>query len=245
MLKQLIVKIINLWRSHQTKTKLFGATLIDLLNYESRADGSSDEKVTTKLPRLVERITSHFLSNQQYMQKEGIFLQSCPVQELASLQGQLESKIDDVDLTTYSAYTVADCLKKFLQELSEPVIPFRFFTDFVGASTDEAKGKDTLKKIVTRMPQEHRTLLIHLIEFLQKLSSYAEVNSMTQKKLAIAFAPIICRNQNDSPGTSTGGLTRGAIAGSLLMLLEGYPSIITPNTNNNTPEIIPQGSFQG
>lgn len=101
-----------------------------------------------------------------------------------------------------SPATIASLLKIYLQALPEPIIPMKYFDDFLEIGTrfkyDPTKELDHLKHHVkASLPKINYGLLAYLCLFLRKLTEYAQETKMDTENLAIAFGSNLIRASDD------------------------------------------------
>lgn len=112
----------------------------------------------------------------------------------------------------WSGYNVNDCahvLRRFLNQLPEPVIPFSFYHRFreplnghqaaaVGEMSLQApnvgdfnaeEAINTYKALVIELPSLNRHLLLYILDLLAVFSAKSEINLMTASNLAAIFQP--------------------------------------------------------
>ena len=58
---------------------------------------------------------------------------------------------------------------------------------------------DKLTQLITKIPTEHKRVLVYLLNFLKRVSTHAEVSLMTVQNLALVFGPNILRPRDGSP----------------------------------------------
>jgi len=89
---------------------------------------------------------------------------------------------------------LASCVKKFLQQLSQPIIPPGSWVDFMNTAEMKLEGKDVsllLHNAIAELPQPNRDTLAFLMIHLQKVADYSNDNKMVPSNLAIIFGPSI------------------------------------------------------
>uniref|UniRef100_A0A915JPW8 Rho-GAP domain-containing protein n=1 Tax=Romanomermis culicivorax TaxID=13658 RepID=A0A915JPW8_ROMCU len=96
--------------------------------------------------------------------------------------------IDDVN-------TIAGCIKRFLQQLKEPIIPTTSWLDFVrAASAKDEHGRydnQALHRAIAELPMPNKDTLSFLILHFQRVASMKESNKMSAENLAKVFGPSI------------------------------------------------------
>merc|ERR1712130_280424 len=91
-------------------------------------------------------------------------------------------------------------MKMCLREMSQPLLTFDLYSDFIDAVSGDEKSEKTakVKKAVKKLPPANRALLEHLITFLGKVALKSDQNKMTPHSLAIVMAPNLLRSKQAS-----------------------------------------------
>lgn len=108
----------------------------------------------------------------------GIYRISGSDKEIKSLKERfLRGKVPSASLTTIDIHVICGCIKDFLRNLKEPLIPTDLWPNFANAvqAIDDATIKQNLFAAVNLLPQANRDTLAFLILHLQRfVSSFAE-----------------------------------------------------------------------
>uniref|UniRef100_A0A5S6QMV8 Rho-GAP domain-containing protein n=1 Tax=Trichuris muris TaxID=70415 RepID=A0A5S6QMV8_TRIMR len=101
--------------------------------------------------------------------------------------------VDDVAVLT-------GCLKKFFQQLAEPLIPYASRADFLNIASADIERSSQMKRIhkeIVELPLPNRDTLTFLTLHLQKVSDHSETNKMPITNLAKVFGPTLfgCASQ--------------------------------------------------
>lgn len=103
-------------------------------------------------------------------------------------------------------HAVSSLLKMYFRELPNPLCTYQLYDNFVEAiqvKADEADERLRLmKETVLKLPPPHYRTLQYLSEHLHKVSQHHERTGMTDKNLAIVWAPNLLR----SPALESGGV---------------------------------------
>ncbi|KAH8352424.1 hypothetical protein KR084_004066 [Drosophila pseudotakahashii] len=103
-------------------------------------------------------------------------------------------------------HAVSSLLKMYFRELPNPLCTYQLYDNFVEAiqvKADEADERLRLmKETVLKLPPPHYRTLKYLAEHLYKVSQHHERTGMTDKNLAIVWAPNLLR----SPALESGGV---------------------------------------
>nr|XP_011757663.1 GEM-interacting protein isoform X7 [Macaca nemestrina] len=117
-----------------------------------------------------------------------------------------------VELSGNSPHDVSSVLKRFLQELTDPVIPFHLYDAFISlAKTLHADPGDdpgtpspspevicSLKTLLVQLPDSNYNTLRHLVAHLFRVAARFMENKMSANNLGIVFGPTLLRPP-DSP----------------------------------------------
>ncbi|XP_028712732.1 GEM-interacting protein [Peromyscus leucopus] len=112
-----------------------------------------------------------------------------------------------VELSGNSPHDITSVLKRFLQELTDPVVPFHFYDAFISlAKTLHADPGDSpgtpspspevirsLKTLLGRLPDSNYNTLRHLVAHLFRVAARFEENKMSANNLGIVFGPTLLR----------------------------------------------------
>ncbi|XP_076978296.1 GEM-interacting protein isoform X2 [Tamandua tetradactyla] len=110
-----------------------------------------------------------------------------------------------VELSGNSPHDVSGVLKRFLQELTDPVVPFHLYDAFIALATalPAAAGGDPgtpcseaihlLKTLLGQLPDSNYNTLRHLVAHLFRVAARSEENKMSANNLGIVFGPTLLR----------------------------------------------------
>ncbi|XP_065357874.1 GTPase-activating protein CdGAPr isoform X2 [Calliphora vicina] len=102
-------------------------------------------------------------------------------------------------------HAVSSLLKMYFRELPNPLCTYQLYDNFVEAIQAKSESNERLrlmKETVLKLPPPHYRTLKYLSEHLNKISQYADRTGMTDKNLAIVWAPNLLR----SPALESGGV---------------------------------------
>lgn len=111
--------------------------------------------------------------------------------------------------TGYSVHDASNVLRRYLNQLPEPIIPLDFYQRFreplqaynaqvvaAGASStttinnfDFEHAIRTYQQLITELPPLNRQLLLYLLDLLAVFASKSEINRMTSSNLSSIFQP--------------------------------------------------------
>ncbi|RCH99139.1 Rho GTPase activating protein 24 [Rhizopus azygosporus] len=172
---------------------LFGSPLVTAL-------ARSSIKTTNGLcvPGILARCYDEIYANG--MELEGIFRKSGSAAVMNQLQARFEAAEDPLTVTfppNVNGHSIAGLLKRYLQQLPEPVIPKQNQRQFIEAFDDIKYSDDTIKarllEACKALPYEH----LHLLQFILYMCTMTQrcekTNHMSLNSLAIIFAPTCVR----------------------------------------------------
>ena len=90
-----------------------------------------------------------------------------------------------IDLSTYSAHDISSVLKRFLQQLANPLFTYDQYDRFMQISRAHESKKNEMQTltdlcdVVKKLPQSHKATLNVLLKHLHTVSMYSEENKMT------------------------------------------------------------------
>ena len=152
---------------------------------------------------------------------EGIFRLAGSAKRIKDLQTVFNSPDrygKGLDWTGYTVHDAANILRRYLNQLPEPIVPLDFYERFrqplrpyqsrqqengqpheIDMSMDQ-HGKAVLsyQKLITELPPLNRQLLLYILDLLAVFASKSDLNRMTAANLAAIFQPgIISHPQHD------------------------------------------------
>ena len=135
------------------------------------------------------------------LQEEGLFRVPGSSNEVDEIKTTLErGKNPFLVGRPANAEAVATCLKLYLRELADPVIPRALYPEFVkiGRVVDSTSRLQQLQQAVHgQLPVAHRELLRELLPFLNLVSQHSTANKMTTSNLALVFGPTLMPSPRD------------------------------------------------
>mmetsp|Transcript_17894 Transcript_17894/g.69353 ORF Transcript_17894/g.69353 Transcript_17894/m.69353 type:complete len:662 (+) Transcript_17894:66-2051(+) len=137
------------------------------------------------------------------MDLEGIFRLSGKAWQVDKLRSQLNNTSIDPDFSGVTdPHLVCAVLKQYLRELPEPVVPFRYYEEFLEVARNADAKDDVILAGVTPLLQllerPNFLLLRRLMLFLKRVSGHANKNKMGIRNLATIFGPNILRQEDQS-----------------------------------------------
>ncbi|KAK2793016.1 hypothetical protein FQN52_002164 [Onygenales sp. PD_12] len=143
---------------------------------------------------------------------EGIFRLSGSAKRIKDLQEVFDSPDrfgKGLDWSGYTVHDAANILRRYLNQLPEPIVPLKFYDRFRDplrhhqaqaagdkeTPSDEEKGFDhgktvaTYQALIKELPPLNRQLLLYILDLLTVFASKSEINRMTAANLAAIFQP--------------------------------------------------------
>jgi hypothetical protein len=184
-----LIRIVEEEISHETKSRnsIFGKDLETL----KMDDGN--------VPILVEKCMAEI--EKRGLEEVGIYRVPGMKNLVEKLKEELNNDVDSVDLSD-EAYrdinVVASVLKLFFRSLPNPLMTYELYDEFVNASKIQDRDERfyAIKDLLYRLPNENYYLLKRLIEHLETVTDFEEVNNMYAENLAIVFSPNIFKSRD-------------------------------------------------
>ena len=155
---------------------------------------------------------SHTADNRKATDIEGIFRLSGSAKRIKELQTIFDSPEKygkGLDWTGYTVHDAANILRRYLNQLPEPIVPLDFYERFraplrkaqaPAGPESEMQLRDmsvaehgaavvAYQKLITELPPLNRQLLLYLLDLLAVFASKSDLNRMTAANLAAIFQP--------------------------------------------------------
>ncbi|RPA89826.1 RhoGAP-domain-containing protein [Choiromyces venosus 120613-1] len=136
---------------------------------------------------------------------EGIFRLSGSAKRIKDLQTIFNSPDKygkGLDWTGYTVHDAANVLRRYLNQLPEPIIPLEFYSRFRDPLVTPPEGQEILlairsyQRLISQLPPLNRQLLLYILDLLAVFASKAEQNLMTASNLAAIFQPGLISHPN-------------------------------------------------
>lgn len=150
---------------------------------------------------------------------EGIFRLSGSAKRIKDLQIMFNSPErygKGLDWTGYTVHDAANILRRYLNQLPEPIVPLDFYDKFrdpirshqaQAVGDRDGQGKDIgdfdhdgavkeYQRLITQLPPLNRQLLLYILDLLAVFSSKSDLNRMNSANLAAIFQPGIISHPN-------------------------------------------------
>ena len=150
---------------------------------------------------------------------EGIFRLSGSAKRIKDLQLIFNSPDrygKGLDWTGYTVHDAANILRRYLNQLPEPIVPLEFYDKFrdpirshqaQAVGDRDGQGNDVgnfdhdgavkeYQRLITQLPPLNRQLLLYILDLLAVFSSKSDLNRMNSANLAAIFQPGIISHPN-------------------------------------------------
>lgn len=124
---------------------------------------------------------------------EGIFRVSPEASAVVDLARQFESGDLRVPADT-SPHVPAALLKKWMRELTSPIMPDQLYEACVDLGRQTAcPGRERLQSVIGQMPVHHARLMTAVLHLVQQFAAHEAENRMSVKNLCIVLVPSVLR----------------------------------------------------
>ncbi|XP_063708308.1 beta-chimaerin [Culicoides brevitarsis] len=146
------------------------------------------------IPFVVEKCVKEI--EERGLKQEGIYRVSGFADEIEQVKETLDKEGNAADISEKSVSNinvVASILKMYLRLLPIPLITYQAYPALIDASNKATPAEqiDFTKKALPLLPSSHFKCLKYMIEHLQKVAEYQEVNKMSEHNLGTVFAPTL------------------------------------------------------
>ncbi|KAJ1680059.1 hypothetical protein EV182_000770 [Spiromyces aspiralis] len=148
------------------------------------------------VPRFFEKCLAEI--EKRGLDEVGIYRVSGSASGVNRLRMRLNQNSQSVDLSLpeyADINVVSGVVKLFLRELPEPLLTFDLYESLIEAINTENYDDRmwALKDTIHRLPKTNYTLLKRLIEHLEKVTDFEQINHMYSTNLALVFGPSLLR----------------------------------------------------
>ncbi|KAI1320528.1 rho GTPase-activating protein [Mortierella claussenii] len=149
-----------------------------------------------QIPLIVEKCITEI--EKRGLEEVGIYRVPGAVSSINKLRLSFNSGSQNVDLESdewRDINVVAGALKQFLRELPEAVMTSALYDSLIAASALEDYDERllTMKDLIHTLPAPNYLLLKRVVEHLERVTDYEEINHMYATNLAIVFGPTLLR----------------------------------------------------
>ncbi|KAJ2745254.1 hypothetical protein GGI20_002322 [Coemansia sp. BCRC 34301] len=139
------------------------------------------------------------------LEEVGIYRVSGAAADVSRLRQLFNADPEAIDLSSdefYDINVVSGVMKQFLRELPEPLMTYNLYEGYINAASidDYDERLWAIKDLVHALPAPNYTVLKRLVEHLERVTDYEEVNHMYGTNLALVFGPSLLR---PPPGSSS------------------------------------------
>lgn len=175
----------------------------------------SRRRVSWHSPAPVDTVVDNYLATDV----EGIFRLSGSAKRIKDLQLMFNSPErygKGLDWTGYTVHDAANILRRYLNQLPEPIVPLDFYDKFrdpirshqaQAVGDRDGQGKDIgdfdhdgavkeYQRLITQLPPLNRQLLLYILDLLAVFASKSDLNRMNSANLAAIFQPGIISHPN-------------------------------------------------
>ena len=186
---------------------------------------------------------------------EGIFRLSGSAKRIKDLQGVFNSPDrygKGLDWTGYTVHDAANILRRYLNQLPEPIVPLEFYERFreplrsyqsrptengeahsIDMSVDQhGSAVVAYQKLITELPPLNRQLLLYILDLLAVFASKSDLNRMTAANLAAIFQPGIISHPNHDMAPTEYRLSQDV----LIFLIENQDNFLIGMTGTGVDE---------
>ncbi|KAI9678052.1 MAG: hypothetical protein M1817_005996 [Caeruleum heppii] len=217
--------LMSWWKRFQSKTKkeeekveapsgIFGVPLQESIKYANVAisltDADGKSFIYGYVPIVIAKCGVYL--KEKATDVEGIFRLSGSAKRIKDLQTLFDSPDrygKGLDWTGYTVHDAANILRRYLNQLPEPIVPLEFYErfrqplrshEYEAVGDLEAQAHDTggfdhdgaiqvYQQLITELPPLNRQLLLYILDLLAVFASKSDLNRMTSTNLAAIFQP--------------------------------------------------------
>ncbi|KAL8697662.1 MAG: hypothetical protein Q9224_002201, partial [Gallowayella concinna] len=209
--------------SAEPPSGIFGVALQDSIRYANVAISLTNEHGESYIYGYVPIVVAKcgvFLK-EKATDVEGIFRLSGSNKRIKELQTVFDSPDrygKGLDWTGYTVHDAANILRRYLNNLPQPIVPLEFYERFrdplrshqsqaVGTELSESTVQDTgdfdhaaaiatYQKLITELPALNRQLLLYILDLLAVFASKSDLNRMNSGNLSAIFQPGLLSHPN-------------------------------------------------
>ncbi|KAI7890177.1 Rho GTPase activation protein [Mucor mucedo] len=212
-IKSWLKKVVSTNKKNTKSPDVFSVPLYESLQIANTHIAYEDRNtIIGSIPIVVAKCGSFLKDQGLYV--EGVFRKSGSAKRLGELQHHFNSSSDFGIGLSWRGYTVhdaANCLRRFLNYLPEPVIIFRLYEPFRTIASKHANDDDhhhhdnkkvliinEYQGLIDQLPIVNQYLLFYLLDLLALFTRYAKYTKMNSMALASVFTPGILLNPDHS-----------------------------------------------
>ncbi|XP_018567297.1 rac GTPase-activating protein 1-like [Anoplophora glabripennis] len=199
---------------------------------------------TPTIPPMVPALIVHCLKEieQRGLNEIGLYRIPGSEKDVKSLKERFICGRGSPNLKEIDIHVICGCVKIFLRSLTDPLITYKLWNDFVQAveAKDERDIVPTLYQVISELPQPNRDTLAYMILHLQKIAESPECK-MPIENLSKVFGPTIVGYSSEDPNPNnliTETRQQGMVMERLLKLPSEYwSSFINVSTPQRTGKL--------
>jgi len=137
------------------------------------------------------------------MHMEGVFRVSGSAQDNTTFADKLVNHKLDIEQFTadqLSPHAVTTGLKIYMREKTSPVIPYKYYKEYMDNYRKSYKSAESVKnncqRLISTLPENNRRILVMLCKFLKELAQYESENKMNPHNLGVVFGPTLMRTES-------------------------------------------------
>ncbi|CAG8540041.1 4197_t:CDS:2 [Paraglomus occultum] len=225
---------------------IFGTDLTRAIEYASvpicMAGADGRQYVYGYIPTIVAKCGMYL--KEKATPTEGIFRLSGSAKRIKELQAIFDSPPSYGKTLTWLGYSVHDAanvLRRYLNNLPDPVIPHQWYEPFRRVLVnypDAHRRVLAYQKLIAKIPKENQNLLLYILDLLAVFSSKADQNLMPSKNLASIFQPGILSHPDHDMAPEQYKLSQEVVE--FLIDYQSYFLINVPYSNSNSNISSPQ-----
>ena len=134
---------------------------------------------------------------------EGLFRVSGSAQDNLNFAAKLVAHTLDIEAygpDKLSPHTVTTGLKVYLREKTLPVIPYKFYKDYMAQFRQGDRSADAVRRncqnLVATLPENNRRILSLIVVFLKEVAAHENENKMNPHNLGVVFGPTLMRAES-------------------------------------------------
>ncbi|TRY74076.1 hypothetical protein TCAL_06711 [Tigriopus californicus] len=116
------------------------------------------------------------------------------------LDRRKSEKLNLEDKMEWESKTITSAIKTFFRNLPEPIMSYRFHSQFIGAAkldTYEERVAE-VQRLVEQLPEPNKRMLELLLDHLEKVALKCNKNMMTVSNLGVCFGPTLLKAEEET-----------------------------------------------
>ena len=199
---------------------------------------------------------------------EGLFRVSGSAQDNLTFAAKLVEHRLDIEAygpDRLSAHTVTTGLKVYLREKTLPVIPYKYYKDYMAQFRQGDRSADAVRRncqnLMATLPENNRRILGLIVAFLKEVAAHESENKMNPHNLGVVFGPTLMRAESTGVESLTECESQSALVEELIRYIQDInvgapasaapaaaaatttpttPTTTTPTTTPTSPKPLPK-----